>query len=68
MARWVPCKRRDFIRKLRRLRFDEPRPGKRHFYMTIDQQMMILPKLKDLLKQAEDIFGREITLEEWLAL
>ncbi len=76
MARWTPCKRRDFISKLRHLGFDEPRPGRRHFYMIFGKQMMIIPnnkefsvpQLRDLLKQVEKVFGREISLEEWQEL
>jgi len=33
MAKWMPCKRRDFIKKLRKLGFEPPEPGGRHFYM-----------------------------------
>jgi|GEM_PF-4985248 len=31
--KWHPCKRRDFIAKLKKLRFSSPRPGTRHFFV-----------------------------------
>jgi len=33
MGKWKPCKRRDFIKKLKKLGFEAPEPGGRHFYM-----------------------------------
>jgi len=33
MARWSPCKRREFIKKLRGLGFGPPEPGGKHHYM-----------------------------------
>jgi predicted RNA binding protein YcfA (HicA-like mRNA interferase family) len=33
MAKWKPCKRRDFIKKLKKLGFETPEAGGRHFYM-----------------------------------
>ena len=32
MSRWVPCKRRDFIQRLRKLGFEGPFSGTRHHY------------------------------------
>ena len=40
MSRWTPCKRSDFIRKLRRLGFDEPFAGSRHQFMVFTQSRM----------------------------
>jgi hypothetical protein len=33
MAKWAPCKRKDFIKRLNRLGFKSPEPGGKHFYM-----------------------------------
>jgi len=33
MSRWQPCKRREFIRRLRKLDFDGPYSGTRHKHM-----------------------------------
>ena len=30
MAKWMPCKRRDFIKKLKKLGFEPPEPGGHH--------------------------------------
>jgi len=76
MARWVPCKRRDFIRKLRALGFSPPEPGGRHFYMRYEEHTMTIPtnpefsvpQLKILLKQVEKILKRKISLGEWQRL
>ena len=73
MARWAPCKRKDFIRKLGTLGFGPPEPGGRHFYMRFkaytltipNNQEFSVPQLKMLLKQVEKILGRRIPLKEW---
>jgi len=76
MARWAPCKRMEFIRKLRRLKFNRPEPGGRHFYMRYGEHTLTIPnnpefsvpQLKMLLKQVEGILGRKIPLREWQEL
>ena len=73
MGKWAPCKRRVFIRKLRKLGFDLPEPGGRHFYMRYGTHTLTIPsnseysvpQLKMLLKEVKHILGREISLEEW---
>jgi len=42
MAKWNPCKRRDFIRKLKKLGFDSPEPGGRHYYMRYGTYTIIV--------------------------
>ena len=32
MGKWNPCKRSDFIKKLKKLGFEAPEPRGRHFY------------------------------------
>jgi len=76
MAKWSPCKRRTFIKKLIALGFSPPEPGGRHFYMRCGTYTLALPnnreysvnQLKILLKEIEHILGREISLKEWQAL
>lgn len=76
MARWAPCKRRDFIPKLRKLGFSPPEPGGRHFYMRYGEYTLTIPnnaefsvpQLKMLLKQVEKILERKISLGEWRRL
>lgn len=73
MSKWAPCKRQDFIKKLRHLGFERPEPGGRHFYMRYKDYTLTLPsnkeysvpQLKMLLKQIENRLQRPITLEEW---
>jgi hypothetical protein len=43
MAKWAPCKRRDFIRKLKKLGFDPPEPGGQRFYMRRGTFTLALP-------------------------
>lgn len=73
MGKWTPCKRKDFIRKLRLLGFEHPEAGGRHFYMRHGTYTLTLPgnkkyyvpQLKMLLKEVETGINRKISLEEW---
>ncbi len=73
MPKWTPCKRKDFIKKLRRLGFEQPESGGRHFYMRYGTYTLTLPsnkeysvpQLKMLLKEIEDGIKRKISLNEW---
>lgn len=76
MSRWTPCKRRDFIRKLRQLGFDGPFSGTRHQFMTLaDHRLTIpsnheysVPQLRVMLREAEAILDRSIAWDEWTSL
>jgi hypothetical protein len=76
MAKWAPCKRRVFIRKLVTLNFSPPEPGGHHFYMRYGTHTLTIPgnaeysvpQLKTLLKEVEQIMGRKISLPEWQEL
>lgn len=76
MSRWTPCKRSDFIRKLRRLGFDGPFTGTRHQFMVVSQKRLAIPsnseysvpQLRIMIREIRDIMGREITVEEWASL
>lgn len=76
MGKWTPCKRRDFIRKLKQLGFESPEPGGRHFYMRYETFTLTLPnnaeysilQIKMLLKEIELGIKRKILLEEWQKL
>ena len=73
MSRWTPCKRRDFIRKIRKLGFDGPYSGTRHQFMIWKEERLTVPsnaeysvpQLKMMLLEITDIIEREITLDEW---
>ncbi len=76
MGRWTPCKRREFIRRLRRLGFSKPEPGGRHFYMRYGERTITIPsnleysvpQLKMLLKQVDKILEKKLSLKEWQEL
>lgn len=73
MTKWAPCKRRDFIRKLRNLGFGSPEPGGRHFYMRFgtftlpipSNEEFSVPQLKMLIKEIEHGINKRISLKEW---
>lgn len=76
MSQWSPCKRKDFISRLRKLRFDGPFAGTRHHFMVHKEHRLTIPsnreysvpQLKMMLQETESIVGRKITVEEWIAL
>jgi predicted RNA binding protein YcfA (HicA-like mRNA interferase family) len=76
MVRWTPSKRRDFISKLKKLGFEVPEPGGRHFYMRHGKFTLTLPsnaeysipQIKMLLKEIELGIKKKISLEEWQRL
>jgi hypothetical protein len=76
MSRWVPCKRRDFIRRLRAIGFDGPFSGTRHQFMVYEQYRLAIPsnaeysvhQLRIMIREVEEILGRRITVDEWSRL
>ena len=76
MSRWTPCKRSDFIRKLRRLGFDGPFTGTRHQFMVLSQRRLAIPsnselsvpQLRMMVREIESLLGREVSAEEWVGL
>jgi len=73
MPKWRPCKRRDFIKKLKRIGFAAPEPGGNHFYMRYgtytftvpSNQEFSVPQVRTLLKEIEQGIKKEISLDEW---
>ncbi len=73
MGKWNPCKRRDFIKKLKKLGFEPPEPGGRHFYMRYGTYTFSLPNNKEysvpqvkmLLNEIENGIREKISLDEW---
>lgn len=43
MGKWSPCKRRDFIARLRKLGFDGPFAGARHEFMIYANHRLTIP-------------------------
>ncbi len=76
MSRWTPCKRGDFVRKLRCLAFDGPYSGTRHQFMVYQQKRLAIPsnaeysvpQLRIMIREAEGIMARSISLGEWAKL
>ena len=76
MSQWTPCKRRDFINRLRELGFDGPFSGTKHQFMVYKQHRLAIPsnteysipQLKMMIREVENIIGREITADEWNSL
>ena len=76
MSRWTPCKRRDFIIKIKKLGFDGPYSGARHQFMVYRTYRLALPsnseysapQLKMMLDEIESIIGEAISIDEWINL
>ena len=76
MSRWTPCKRRDFVLRLRQLGFDGPFSGTRHHFLVYKQYRLAIPsnheysvpQLRLMIKEVEEIIGHEITADEWSRL
>jgi predicted RNA binding protein YcfA (HicA-like mRNA interferase family) len=73
MGKWKPCKRKDFIKKLKKLGFGSPEPGGRHFYMRHHTYTLTLPsnkeysvpQIKMLINEIEHGTGKKISIGEW---
>ena len=76
MPTWSPCKRSDFIRRLRKLGFAGLYSGARHQFMVRGEARLTLPsneeypvpQLRMMIRQVEAILDCEISPEEWSKL
>ena len=76
MSRWTPCKRSDFIRRLLKVGFTGPFSGTRHQFLVYNQHRLAIPsnteysvgQLRMLIREAERILGRTVSLDEWIVL
>jgi hypothetical protein len=76
VSRLTPCKRREFIRRLRRLGFDGPFSATRHQFMILGQNRLAIPsnseysvpQVRMLLDEVQGIMGRGVALQEWNSL
>lgn len=76
MPKWSPCKRQDFIKRLRKLGFDGPYAGSRHEFMLFNNHRLTIPsnseyspsQLRFMLREVEMILDRQIMLQEWKSL
>ena len=73
MSPWRPCKRRVFIRRLRRLGFEGPVSGSRPQFMTYGHHRLAIPsssefsvpQLRMMLREVEAIAGSGISESQW---
>jgi hypothetical protein len=73
MSRWSPCKRNEFIRRLRQLGFTGLYSGTKHQFMLFEQHRLTIPsnaeysvpQLRMMVREVESIIGREVTADEW---
>jgi hypothetical protein len=76
MSRWNPCKRNDFVRRLRQLGFTGLYSGAKHQFMVYENHRLTIPsnteysapQLRMMLREVEAIIGREISADEWESL
>jgi hypothetical protein len=47
MSQWSPCKRREFIRRLREIGFDGLFSGTRHQFMVYQQRRLAIPSIAE---------------------
>jgi hypothetical protein len=72
MSRWTPCKRSEFVRRVRKLGFEGPYSGTRHQFMVYEQhrltipsnQEFSMPQLRMMVRELEGILARSIRVEE----
>ncbi len=68
-----PCKRGDFVKKLRALGFDGAYSGAKHQFMVYNQCRLTIPsnseysvpQLRMMLRETEEIIERKISVKEW---
>ena len=73
MSRWRPSKRRDFVRRLKRLGFEGPYSGTRHQFLVYEHHRLAIPSNKEysvpqlrmMLREVEAILGRRLSADEW---
>lgn len=76
MSRWNPCRRSEFIRRLRKLGFEGVYSGTKHQFMTYEQYRLTIPsnaeysvpQLRMMIREVEQILGRQIPADEWNVL
>lgn len=76
MSRLNPCKRNNFIRRLRAPEFTGLYSGAKHQFMIYEQHRLTIPsnaeysvpQLKMMLREVETIIRRSMTVDEWSEL
>jgi hypothetical protein len=73
MSPWQQCKRRVFIKRLRKLGFEGPFSGTRHQFMLFRNYRLSIPsnaefsvpQLRMMIREVESILGRTLDSDEW---
>ena len=74
MSPWQPCKRRVFIKRLRKLGFEGPFSGTRHQFMVFGNYRLSIPsnaeysvpQLRKMIREVvESILSRTLASAEW---
>jgi hypothetical protein len=73
MSPWQPCKRRVFIKRLRKLGFEGPFSGTRHQFMLFRNYRLSIPsnaefsvpQLRMMIREVESILVRTLDSDEW---
>ncbi len=73
LSRWTPCRRDEFIRRLRKLGFEGPFSGAKHQFMVHEQHRLTVPsnaeysvpQLRMMIREVEAVLERRITAQEW---
>ena len=73
MSPWQPCKRRVFIKRLRKLGFEGPFSGTRHQFMVFENYRLSIPsnaefsvpQLRMMLREVESILDRTLDSDDW---
>ena len=73
MSPWQPCKRRVFIKRLRKLGFEGPFSGTRHEFMVFGNYRLSIPsnaeysvpQLRKMIREVESILSRTLASAEW---
>ena len=76
MSPWQPCKRRVFIKRLRKIGFEGPFSGTRHQFMVFRNYRLSIPsnaefsvpQLRMMIREVESILGRTLGSDEWKRL
>ncbi len=76
MSQWLPCKRKLFIKRLKKLGFEGPYSGTRHHFLVYENHRLTVPsnmeysvpQLKMMINEVNSIICRYISPDEWNSL
>lgn len=76
MSQWNPCKRNEFIKKVRKLGFIGPYSGTRHQFVVLKHYRLTIPsnseysvpQLRMMIREVEGIIECGISADEWNTL